>query len=68
MYEKLGKDEEADNMLGELFSRIGGLLASEAAVGQVTAPLLTLHPVPLRQQARSAMAVSRVCAGCNIYI
>ena len=35
MYRKLGADEEADNKLGELLSRIGSLLASEAAVGQV---------------------------------
>ena len=36
MFRKLGDDEEADTRLGELLSGIGSLLASEAAVGQVT--------------------------------
>ena len=36
MFRKLGNDEEADTRLGELLSEIGSLLASEAAIGQVT--------------------------------
>ena len=36
VFRKLGNDEEADTRLGELLSGIGSLLASEAAVGQVT--------------------------------
>ena len=43
MYSKLGQDEEADSKLGELLSEIGSLLASEAAVGQVTPASLSPH-------------------------
>ena len=43
MYRKLGQDEEADSKLGELLSGIGSLLASEAAVGQVTPACLSLR-------------------------